>query len=481
MRNSILLLISVCLFPVSIWAQSPCQRTYEVLKTRTTTTIEDLSIGSVLFLSDEYLMNLRTGEYSAEESGLRHFEYIRPGTRSELRDGLNELASESEIMGPDGNVYRQVMTKAGTHFFRTKTGFHGDYEPKWQDPNLIIPPGLVPVDVRYSEGVPMQVIELASSFIRLRVEEEEWVFFTGYPEISDLFDSQEVRRKLAEKQRLADNLIGGEFLLEFNRQIQFTPAPQQEGTEPASPIRRMEVVITEAIAQTDRVLLGFGNPVSYMVLKEDTDMDFLDLACVRESLLREALADPEAYQATNRQLSEVVARGVPVEEWSQDEQLVMGLSKRFRLQRDDRREFGWYEHVLMMKDGRDRETFLTARLRNDGACYLQSQFASRRGLYHTRIELETDRGTRVSERIPTMDDRSSRIKSGAWTIERILFTDQMDQELLRILIQNPQVPMLVRYIAGGSFFEEVTLGPEYREIIRDVYLMSQLVRYQEQG
>ena len=479
MRISFLLLFLLCFSLGVVQSQTSCQRSFELLKTPVSTAVEDLTIGSVLFLSDSYLSKLRAGTYDAEESGLRHFAYIRPATRSELKEGLDKLASETEMLGPDGNVYRQVETRSGTHFFRTRKGFHGEYEPTWRDPNLIVPPGLVPVDARSKDGVPLQVIEVTASFLRLRVEEEEWVFFTGYPEISDLFDSQQVRKKLAEKQGLATNLIGGEYLLEFNRQVKFCAGPQAEGVEPATPIRRLEVVITDAIAQADRVLLGLGTPTTYLILEPDSDLDFLDLTCLRESLVRDALAEPQHYTEVSHKLSEVILREIPVEVWSQDEILVSELTKRFRLQRDDRKEFGWYEHVLMMQNGMGRETYLTAKLRSDGACYLQSQYASPRGLYHTRIEVQTDLGPRVSERIPTMDDRSIRIRSGAWTIERILFTDPMDQELLRILVKHPNVSLTVKYIAGGSFFEEKILDSQYLGIIRDSYLMSRLVQYRE--
>lgn len=481
MRKATLLFFIPLLLSSGIFAQSgnECLRTYEILKTPTATSPEDLVPGAVVFLSQSYLDKLKTGVYSREASGLQHYDYIRPGTREEIREGLNKLASENEILGPDGNVYKATQTAPGIHFFNPKKEFHGVYEPVWKDPYLIIPPGLNPVDVRYSEGVPMQVLEFQPSFLRLKVEEEEWVFFTGYPEISSVFDSEQVRKRLAEKQLMANTLVGTEFLIEINKPIRFLSSLQEEASDPEQPIRRMEVVIKEAVVEQNRVLLGYGNPVTYLVLDSETDADFFDLACIRESILRTLLADPLAMSQADRSLSELMLRDVPVEEWSQDQELVTALSKRFRLQRDDRYEYGWYEHALLMREEIKRETFLTARLRNDGTCYVQSHFSSTRGLYHTRIELESRSGVLISSRIPTMDDRSIRTRAGSWVTETITFTDEGDRRLLQELVDEPDRPLLVRYVAGGSYFKEVELSPEYRCIIRDMYLMSELVRYRE--
>lgn len=482
MRKAILLLFfTPLLLSSGIFAQSgnTCLRTYEILKTQTATSPEDLVPGAIVFLSQAYLDQLKTGVYSREASGLRHYDYIRPGTREEIREGLNDLASENEILGPDGNVYKASQTTPGIHFFKPKKGFHGDYDPNWKDPYLVIPPGLNPVDVRYSEGVPMQVLEFQPSFLRLRVEEEEWVFFTGYPEIASVFDSEQVRKRLAEKQLMANTLIGTEFMIEINKPVRFLSSIQESSSELEQPIRRMEAVIKEAVVEQNRVLLGYGNPVTYLVLDADTDADFFDLACIRESILRNLLADPEALSHADRELSEVMLRDVPVEEWSQDQELVQSLSKRFRLQRDDRFEHGWYEHALLMREEIKRETFLTARLRNDGVCSVQSHFASTRGLYHTRIELESRSGVLISSRIPTMDERSARSRAGSWVTETISFTDETDRRLLQELVDEPDRPILVRYVAGGSYFKEAELSPEYRRIIRDMHLMSELVRYRQ--
>lgn len=479
-KATLLFFISLLLSPIGqAQTANACLRTYEILKAKSATSLEDLVPGAIVFLSQAYLDQLKTGVYSRQTSGLSHYDYIRPGTREEIRDGLDDLASENEILGPDGNVYKTTQTSPGIHFFKPKKDFHGEYEPVWKDPYLVIPPGLNPVDVRYSEGVPMQVLEFQPAFLRLRVEEEEWVFFTGYPEIPIVFDSEKVRKRLAEKQLMANTLVGTEFLIEINKPVRLLSSLQEQSSEPEQPIRRMEVVIKEAVVQQNRVLLGYGNPVTYLVMDSETDADFFDLECIRESILRNLLADSEALAQADRQLSEIMIRDVPVAAWSQNQEIVQALSRRFRLQRDDRFEHGWYEHALLMGEETNRETFLTATLRDDGECVVQSHFASTRGLYHTRIELESPSGVLISSRIPTMDERSIRSRAGSWVIETIAFTDEADRRLLQELVDEPDRSILVRYVAGGSYFKEAELSPKYRRIIRDMYLMSELVRYRE--
>lgn len=78
-----------------------------------------------------------------------------------------------------------------------------------------------------------------------------------------------------------------------------------------------------------------------------------------------------------------------------------------------------------------------------------------------------------------MDERSARSRAGSWVTETISFTDETDRRLLQELVDEPDRPILVRYVAGGSYFKEAELSPEYRRIIRDMHLMSELVRYRQ--
>ncbi|MDP5169712.1 MAG: hypothetical protein NWR72_05665 [Bacteroidia bacterium] len=469
-----------CLITPTIFGQNQqaCLRTYDLLKTTTLTSPGDLTPGAVVFLSRSYLESLQSGVFLREPSGLRHFDYLRPGTREEIRDGLSSEAAANGVLGPDGNVYSEVQTPPGWHFFKPKKGFHGDYEPTWRDPALIAPAGVIPVDVRQADGMPLRVLEFQPSFLRLRAGEEEWVFFTGYPDISFVFDSEKVRNKLAEKQRMANALIGQEFLIETNQTLRYLPTLGVAAIAFPPAVRNLELKIEEALVDHKQVLLGFGEPRQYLVLDQSSDARFYDLACLRESVRRALLSDPDQLEESNRKLSELMLNNVPVDTWSRDEYLVNALKSRFRLQKNDLADHRWYEHALLMRDDLYRQTFLTACLREDGACFLQSHFASERGLYHTKIEVVDRREELRSSRIPTLDDRSSRKKIGNWTVETITFTGDIDKQLMAKLVDEPQKPIMVRYIAGGSFFQEVELLPEYREVIRDMYLLSELIRFQ---
>ncbi len=477
--RKLILHLPLCMLFANLVAQNPeaCLRTYELLKSPTLTQLEELVPGTIVYLSVPYVEALRAGVFDREVSGIRHYEYLRPGTREELREGLGLQAAEVQVLAADGNVYKEVQAKPGQHFFKPKRGFHGDYQPEWRDPFLHVPAGMDPVDLRNADGQPLRVLEFQPGFLRLRAGSEEWVFFTGYPDLPFVIDTERVRARLSEKQRLANALLGQEYLIELNQTLRFLPGmaekPQTFGPE----IRHLELRVEEVFVDHQKVLLGYGEPRNYLVLDQDSDAKLYELPCLRESYQRALLADPGRLEASNQQLNRVMLAQVPVAEWSQDLALVQALESRFRLQQDDRASFRWYEHLLLLRDDLYRQTFLTARLREDGQCHVQSQYSSKRGLYHTRIQVESGREPLESNRIATLDPRSSRQRIGEWTVEKVSFDDAMDRPLLIALAAQPEQPVRVRYVAGGSFYEEIELSPFYREIIRDVYLMSELIRY----
>lgn len=471
--SALLLLLPVFAFPQP---SAPCELSITLFQQLSVTQPEELKPGAVVYISGSYLRSLQTGVYARQSSSMRHYEYLRPGTREELRDGLNEAGCETCVLGPDGNVYRQTPTPPGVHFFKPKSGFHGEYEPQWRDPHLILPTGLDPVDVRNSEGKPFRVLEFQPSFLRIRSLEEEWVFFTGYPDLAEVFETEGVREKLAEKVRQAKTWVGKEVLIERQGSLDFRPGLLAPAQPFAEEIRHLEIQVEEVEVQGGEVLLGFGLPRQYVVIGPQTRATFRELACVKEQFRQFFLAhtDPVLEQ----QLTDLMLNDVPVATWSRNQELVEALQNRFRLQQDDRLEHSWYEHALLMRPDLYRETYLTAKLRDDGLCFVQSHYSSRQGLFHTRIELMGAARPVTSSRVSTMDPRSRRQKIGDWTLETIDFDFDTDRRLLLALADEPHKPILVRYSAGGSFFQEVTLPASFREIIRDAWLMAQLIEFQ---
>lgn len=455
---------------------APCDLSISLFQQASVTLPEELKPGAVVYISNAYLKSLEAGVYARQSSSMRHYDYLRPGTREELRDGLNEAGCETCVLGPDGNVYRLTPTAPGTHFFKPKSGFHGEYEPQWRDPHLVIPTGMDPVDVRGAEGKPFRVLEFQPSFLRIRSLEEEWVFFTGYPNLAEVFETEGVRAKLAEKTRQAKTWIGKEVLVERQGTLHVRPGLLAASQPFDEQIRHLEITIEEVEVEGQEVLMGFGLPRQYVVIGPETQATFKELACVREQFRQFFLSHTDPI--IEQQLTDLMLNEVPVATWSRNQELVEALQNRFRLQQDDRLEHTWYEHALLMRSDLYRETFLTAKLRNDGLCFVQSHFSSQQGLFHTRIELMEGAPPVTSSRISTIDPRSRRRKIGDWTLETIEFDQESDRRLLLALADEPHKPLTIRYSAGGSFFQEVPLPVSYRQIIRDAYLMAQWIQFQ---
>lgn len=474
----LLLVISFLAISLSLLGQQDpaCLRTYDLLKTPTLTKPSDLNSGSVVFLSRTYLDALRRGVFATEPSGLKHYEYLRPASRDELRDGLSAEA-EDQIIAGDGNVYHEVRTVPGVHFFTPKPNFQGDLHPAWQDPFLQVPAGLNPIDVSHADGIPLQVIEYDPEYLRLQSPEAEWIFFTGYPELSFVFDSEPVRKRLAEKQRLAEALVGQSFQVELKESLRYRPELEADPIQYPSSVHNLEITVEEVLADHEQVLLGYGTPRKYLVLDEASDARLYDLSCLRTRQREVVMEDPAQMNAINQALDAIIDENRPIEVWANNDQLVQDLQNRFRLPQDDQAAVRYFEHAFMHQDDLYRKTYLTAILREDGEAFLQSHYASERGLYHTRIEIEIDGNVWESTRISTLDQRNQRSQVGGYTVEEITFDEPADQAMLPTLAARADQPLRVKYVAGGSFVKEEPLPEAFRMVIRDVYLMSQLIRY----
>ncbi|MEL6650151.1 MAG: hypothetical protein AAFQ87_05015, partial [Bacteroidota bacterium] len=62
------------------------------------------------------------------------------------------------------------------------------------------------------------------------------------------------------------------------------------------------------------------------------------------------------------------------------------------------------------------------------------------------------------------------------TLEIIDYIPGGDHGMLKTIAHNVGRPIVIRYVAGGSFWQEVSLGEAYKAAIRDAWLFSKLLK-----
>ena len=116
--NSTTVILFLVLFVPYLSAQSDqkCRRDFDLLKTPISEQANEFFPGSTFFLKKSYLEDLASGAFETKLSGLKHYEYLRPASRKELRQ-MEVEDSQIEKVFSDGNVYNLTSTSPSFHFF----------------------------------------------------------------------------------------------------------------------------------------------------------------------------------------------------------------------------------------------------------------------------------------------------------------------------------------------------------------------------
>ncbi|MDX2245404.1 MAG: hypothetical protein SF052_01405 [Bacteroidia bacterium] len=456
-----------------------CERDYSLLQESTQPSPNEIREGAEVYLSRTYLQAVEEGYFDRSPSGLQHWIYVRPASRKELKEPeIPEGVIEK--IAKDGNVYTPSRTPSSVHFFQPNDNFEGDYTPDWKDPVMVLPLGLEPVNVLSLNNRLFTIQEKNKDYIRVAVSGKELVFYTGFPAHEDVFDTQRVLDQLSEKQNIAAAaLLGKNFRVTHSPNLYYRTRPGGLNHSFDPSFEMIDFTVKDVITNRDEVLLAYQktNEVLYLVIDKDSDFKLFEMDCISLAQRERTVVNTLPAETVNFKLNELVKKENPADEILKNEGLTAGLYSRFKLQEDGLRGEGSYKYILHNLDEEDTAPCLWANLDEKGEVYLSSQYSSEKGLYHTRIELYI--GTRepiISSRIPTLDPRSMRYNKKGLIIEKIRFPLGGDQGIIQAIAQNYDQPIKVRFVAGGSYFQDVELSLVYKEEIRDVYLLSQLIK-----
>ncbi|MEO1448326.1 MAG: hypothetical protein AAFV07_02295 [Bacteroidota bacterium] len=449
----------------------PCERDYSLLKREIMLSQAAFEPGASLYLSRRYLHRLQSGDYSGIRSNLIHYVYIRPATKKEIKTGRVK-GNIREHVGRDGMIYVAKSALPSTHFFEPTEAFAGDFAPQWEDPDLVIPMGLSPAKVGHLAGRPLTVVEHAGDYLLLKVGESYLVFYIGFPELPEVFDTPATLAALSEKQSLAEALIGQRYWL--------APAQRSRAATTAPVLMPgsgwQQIRINDAHALRDRVVLSCAGLADQpFVISSQTRLRLLDAECVEETRRTERARLIEEAAPTDTLFAQLLDRTTDPAEWLAEAWVFDALQTRF-MRAKPRGGASTYQYMLAPEGpARDTLSFVQAGLNELGQFWLESHFASPKGLYHTRITLFAG-DTLISKRVPTLDARNRRRYTDHGVIEQVRFDQKQDEALVRYIATHCEEDIRIRYAAGGEFFVETELPQLYKHQVRDAWMLAQILR-----
>lgn len=482
--DTLRLLLTFSLFFVSLtfsWAQdlSACKIDYEPIKSPIVPKPIYLEDGNELKLSAQYLADLRAGVFEKRPSGVSHYVYLRPANRKELRS--DPVDSQYEFVNEQGDVFGLTPSKGSAHFYRPDEHFEGDFRPEWRDPIMIVPLGLNPIDITEYANKRFKVREHRFNYILLDVEGDYLVFYPGFPETYEVFNSPELQTMLNERKIWGESLIGKRLLVKNNPSLRYRLSPHGKDLSLPEEHRGIEIYVNSMVVDRQKSLLEYGmDEPLYLVIDQHSDFDLLEANCV-ETAKAQIVARKDAEDlAINRRLGEIVASASPIDELIEDEWLQQRLASRFQYTQDRSEGIGQYEYVVFSNRNLDLKPTIKVKVGPNGELTMRSVYVSKDGLYHTRVEVDLDGKKLASERVSNLDPRSRRRKVQGNIVEGVEYLPGGDQGILETIALNFHRDIKVRFVALGTFAEEAQLDDLYKNAIRDAWLFSQMIQAQEE-
>lgn len=477
MIRTVLLALTLYCFPYQNHAQDikACRIDYRPVQQALKPQSFQLAKGDLLSLSAQYLADVRSGRFSKKPSGMSHYVYLRPGSRKEIKDEM--VDHRFERLSPTGDIFGIQTTAPSDHFFRPDENFEGDYNPVWQDPVMIVPLGLNPIDITAYADQQFKVVEALFNYILLESDGDYLVFYPGYPETYEVFDNQEMQVMLRERQTWAESYVGKRLLIRNSPELRYRLSPH--GKDLRLPVSRNELEIYVNSYYLDRQQLlfeyGMDEPL-YLVIDKHANFEMYDAQCLERREEAIFAKQREEDLVAEQRFAQVMEADFPIMALMEDEWLQDRLIERFQLSDALYHKTLTYDYVGPGTQQMDLAPAIKVKVLENGDLIMRSIYVSEDGLYHTKVELRLDGQTLISERVSTLDTRSTRRNVQGQTLEIIDYIPGGDHGMLKTIAHNVGRPIVIRYVAGGSFWQEVSLGEAYKAAIRDAWLFSKLLK-----
>ncbi|MEL7531322.1 MAG: hypothetical protein AAFN10_08450 [Bacteroidota bacterium] len=477
MIRTVLLALALYCLTFSSYAQDlqACRIDYSPVQQALKPQAFQLEKGDHLTLSAQYLADVRAGHYTNKPSGMSHYVYLRPGSRKEIKEST--VDHRFERMSATGDIFGIQTTASSDHFFRPDENFEGNYDPTWQDPMMIVPLGLNPIDITAYAHQLFKVVDTRFNYLLLEVNGDYLVFYPGFPETYEVFNNLEMQVMLQERQTWAETYVGKRLFVRNSADLRYRLSPH--GKDLQLPVSRseLEIYVNSYYLDRHQVLFEYGmDEPLYLVLDEHARFEVYDAQCLERR--QEAIFAEQRKEdlVAHERFNNVMQVDFPVMALMEDEWLQERLVERFQLSDGRYHKSLTYDYVGPAIQQMDLAPAIKVKVLENGDLVMRSIYASKDGLYHTKVELRIGGKTLISERVSTLDSRSSRRNVQGQTLEIIDYIPGGDQGILEEIARNVDQPIVIRYVAGGSFWQEVSLGEGYKKAIRDAWLFSHLLK-----
>ncbi|MEM9986961.1 MAG: hypothetical protein AAF804_17855, partial [Bacteroidota bacterium] len=394
---------------------------------------------------------------------------VRPASREEIKRG-KVTGTKQEMVGSDDNIYAAVKVPGEVHFFRTERPFPGQYLPEWKRKELHLPLGLIPTEAERLRGLELTVKARTEEYLLLDERGSTYVFYFGGPDLAEVFNDAGIADEFYQRELIAEELSREPWMV-------VDPAdnlPDLMGRSNhwvwADEYQQGSAVIGTQVRREGTWFDLEGRPFP-LKLNSEADYILYDAGCVQRQ--RESYLDSLAQIIAQQEYQLETFAQAPSAQWIDNQDLQRHLGGRFGVTHWPS-ESPLYRHLAFPRY--DYQSCLYPELRANGEVELISRFVSDSGLFHSEIMVLIGGDTLRSSRVPTYDPKSDRRYVGDRVVEELRLVTSGDQEIVEAIAKSGEKALLVQYIAGGDYYQELALPQIYRSLIRDAWLYGQLLQ-----
>jgi hypothetical protein len=477
LAKSLLTLCCVLGLLFSLPAQdlNECRLDYAPFQQQTQTRSSELFRDAHLTLHPSYLQALANGEFAQVSSSLYYYRFVRYATREE-QAGEMPLPVR-QVMKEGKNIYEEQPVPGDVHFFVVPLDYKGDLQPQVHGDRQVIPPALQPVQLGLFQDREWRLLAITSSLLLLEVANQRVVFYRFYPPAESVFESEAARNRRQQLEDLSTAWQGKEVQWLGEKKPLFRAGVHGVEVLPQQS-RGLTYTVQDVIIRPHEVLLKLDEfSDTYLVINQHTQAALFDPNCLAEVNYQFRQQNHEAAAALDRRINQFLTDTLSLSTAFRQSWLVETLVPRFQAAlpavAGQEGRYNYFDADAVLSEHRPG---LGAWVENDGSLVLRSQYVSPRGLYHTQVEIWIGDNKWTSHRLPTMDPRNQRQRQGGMVREQLLFDLHSDGGTTEAIARHAGQPIVLRFIAGGSFYEEQVLSPREKALIRDCWLFSQWLK-----
>lgn len=441
--------------------------------------IENVNLNQ-LVLTKKFIEKANSENRNEYKNNFNLLKYLREANSSEKR---KKISKEQGTFFLNEKIYQKESNLNSIGLFIIPKDFKETYNEMSMNQNnqvfSFINPSFQPLNVNVLKDKVITLVKTEPNYFIIDYQGRKLILYKeSILSKEDYFMPQDVFKKLSrlnnsieqfkEKEILIEN--GENFIIgykELYKQDKSLNRLSIQGTFKGFKVRENSIYL----------ILKEDSRRQYEIsLKQSQEFKIYDSKCVEIEKNKHQLKQDSIFKIATKQLN-LYAKGQKSIYKMKDDTLVLNyLKKQFNYKYDKFDKKGSYTHKNFTNAKYDQK-YLSAYLNDKGRSTMVSHYHSKYDwLFHTQVKVLIGSKTYTSSEIKSFDPNNSRDNSGGSIWERIYFTNNRDNGILKAIATNCCDKETSIRFNGSKYYHDEILNKTFVIGFRDTYVYSMYLK-----